>query len=430
MATITGGSLKALTADDIRVRNSVLNQLVDIIQEDVSGSQTRRAYQIFVTGGIGPGVTSSLYQTVYDQDFTLQTANPMFDMTVGLYQSGSTVLSASSGQDSAGKLLFPSQSLMMREKVNVYRQYASTLLGNADAAFYAPFQSVSPSSAGTTATNRIDNALFMSFKRLFVRDGIKRETFAIRMYQSASSAEWIEDKSLNGNFGQSNLNKTSISGSAIFTDIGASLNQKVAFGGNVGSIVNSSNTSQIVGLMFYDAGTAVFDMAQIFSGSQKMSGTIDAMATQSTINNALVSAGITVMGTSGSGGNQNAKFIPDFLVSASIDDIVDHVSSARFQSGTLTAMTFQNNTNINSTIVFCRASADEFNYSTNPTFIDSNNRIKVIDSGQQNFQRTFTMPTTVGLHDQFGNLLAVAKMSRPVEKNDEKDITFRIRLDF
>jgi hypothetical protein len=27
-------------------------------------------------------------------------------------------------------------------------------------------------------------------------------------------------------------------------------------------------------------------------------------------------------------------------------------------------------------------------------------------------------------------LLAVAKMSRPIQKNDEKDLTFRVRLDF
>ena len=64
---------------------SNLNQVIDVIQEDISGSATRRKYQTFVTGGIGPGVTSSLYQTVYDQDFTLQTANAVMDMTVGLF---------------------------------------------------------------------------------------------------------------------------------------------------------------------------------------------------------------------------------------------------------------------------------------------------------------------------------------------------------
>ena len=422
MSKITGGSLKSISPEDIAVRKSVLNQLVDIIQEDVSGSTSRREYQVFVTGGIGPGVTSSLFQTVYDQDYTLQTANPMFDMTMGLWFSGSTVQDAKSanGQDSSGKLLFPQNTMMMREKVNIYKQYAATLLGNADSAFYAPFGDASSS-------NRIDNALFVSFKRLFVRDGIKRETFAVRMYQSASSADKSEDGALNVT-GQNNLIRTSVSGAAIFTDIGASANQLRIFGGNVGSIVNSANTVQTVGLMFYDAGTAIFDMAKIFSGSQKMSGTIAAMATAATINGAAIPAGFTVMGSSA--GNPNAKFIPDFLVSGSIDEIVRHVASTRFQSGTLTAATFQNNTNINSTIVFCRASADEFNYTTNPTFIDANNRIRVIDAGQEDVQRTFTMPTTVGLHDQFGNLLAVAKLSRPIEKQDEKDITIRIRLDF
>ena len=132
----------------------------------------------------------------------------------------------------------------------------------------------------------------------------------------------------------------------------------------------------------------------------------------------------------GSAKTARAPFIPNFLQSGSIDQIVDHIASTRFQSGSLTATTFQNITNINSTLIFCRATADEFNYSTNPTYIDSSGRIVVIDQGQEDSQRSFTFPTTVGLHDEFGNLLAVAKMSRPIEKNDEKDITFRIRLDF
>ena len=117
-------------------------------------------------------------------------------------------------------------------------------------------------------------------------------------------------------------------------------------------------------------------------------------------------------------------------MSASIDDITDHISSTRFSSGTLTAMTFQNVTTINSTLVFCRATADEFNYSTNPTYTNASGRIRVIDAGQEDSQRSFSFPTTIGLHDEFGNLLAVAKLSRPIEKNDERDVTFRVRLDF
>ena len=90
-------NFKTISADDIQTSTSVLSQLVDVIQEDISGSSTRKKYQVFVTGGLGPGVTSSLFQTVYDQDFSLQTSNAVLDMTIGLFESGSTVTDCPTG---------------------------------------------------------------------------------------------------------------------------------------------------------------------------------------------------------------------------------------------------------------------------------------------------------------------------------------------
>jgi len=334
---------------------------------------------------------------------------------------------------------------MMREKVAVYKQYAANLLGDAELAFIAPWDQTATEPADPGGiSNQIDEALFISFKRLFSRDQIKRETFAARIYRSGVLDGYpgtgvlvsgTDDPGMNNGEAQvlqgytgSNVYRTSTSGSAIFSDIGASSNVGTSFGGGVGDILNASNTAECVGLMFYDAGTAVFDMKKLFFWDQHMSGAIRAMATANTVDGATIATGYSVMGASASNGK--AQFIPDFLVSGSIDQIVDHVASTRFQSGSLTAATFQNATNINSTLIFCRATADEFNYSSNPTFTDNSNRITVIDQATDNQQRSFTFPTTVGLHDEFGNLLAVAKMSRPIEKNDEKDITFRIRLDF
>ena len=110
---------------------------------------------------------------------------------------------------------------------------------------------------------------------------------------------------------------------------------------------------------------------------------------------------------------------------------MDHIAGTRFSSGSLTAMTFQNITKINSTLIFCRASPDEFNYSANPTYTNQGTgQVRVIRPGNEDTERSFTFPTTIGLHDASGKMLAVAKMSRPIEKNDEKDITFRVRLDF
>ena len=90
---------KELSSADIKSTRSVLNQLIDFPQADISGSSTRKKYQVFVTGGIGPGVTSSLFQTIFDQYFTLQTANPTMDMTVGLFISSSVVMNSSSSID-------------------------------------------------------------------------------------------------------------------------------------------------------------------------------------------------------------------------------------------------------------------------------------------------------------------------------------------
>ena len=417
-------TFKEISAADVKTTRSVLNQLVDVIQEDLSGSATRKSYQQFVTGGVGPGITSSLYQTVFDQDFTLQTANPLLDMTVGLFAEGASTLSSSNGTDSNGKLLFPSQSVMMREKVEIYRQYAANLLGNADASFTTPFGS-------SNSDDQVDQALFVSFKRLFTRDKIKRETFAIKVYPEVNG----QDNAVlpAGSLINANLFETSTGSAAIYTDFGSSTNRRRTFGGEVGNLVDSSNTSRNVGLVFYDSGTAVLNLGgrgateRAFNSGSILSGAISAMV-PGTVNEGDIPYGKELLARNTAASSRT--LVPHFVTSASIDDIVDHFATTRFSSGSLTAATFQNNTNINSTLIFCRATADEFNYSSNPTYTTTDNRIRVIEQGQEDTQRSFTYITTVGLYDVNDNLLAVAKLSRPIEKNDEKDLTVRVRLDF
>ena len=442
---------KEILESDKKTTRSFLNQLIDVIQEDISSSVSRRKYQVFVTGGIGPGVTSSLFQTVYDQDFTLQTANPIFDMTVGIAPPdaitgnnvtniGGIAAAASTGQDVTGKYLYPSQSLMMREKTDIYSQFAQTLLGSRTSMFKLPVDATLVSSQ-TTAD--IDSALFIAFKRLFSRDQIKRETFAMRFYQTASFVRTFGPKltlpvdsggdvGANLGVGKTNLFVTSESGSAIFTDIGSSDTRYFDVGGQYGYIVNASNTKSAVGILYYDSGIAVFDVEKVTSGSQFISGTISAMHP----------LGRVVLGryTDDVAGYSSANpltcaLVPDLMVSASIDDIVDHFCYTRFSSGSLTAMTFQNVTNINSSLIFCRALPDDFNYSSNPTYVEQTGefqgRLTIYDpSLPEETQEPFTYITTIGLYDNADGLLAVAKLSRPVEKNPGRDLTFRVRLDF
>ena len=114
-----------------------------------------------------------------------------------------------------------------------------------------------------------------------------------------------------------------------------------------------------------------------------------------------------------------ASFYPDLLVSASIDDIVDHIGYTRFSSGSLTGMAFQNETSIYSTIFFCTAEASEFNQSNNSTYA----------AISPSPDKTFI--TTVLLYaDQSNEPVAVAKLNRPIEKTPDSSLTVRVRLDF
>ena len=369
-----------------------------------------------------------MFQTVHDQDFTLQTSNAILDLTVGLFSGSHSVTGSSTGVDSAGKVLFPSHSLMMREKVDIYRQFAQSLLGSADSHFQSPFatDAVLPNDLAA-----IDEALFISFKRLFARDKIKRESFAMKFFQTASLGG--PGSSLLGSShvksGYDNLRMTSEVGSAIYTDVGSSAARETSYGGQVGNLVDASNTDRKVGLLFYDRGIAILDMKKVMSGNQHASGAISAAEAATTIETISIAAGKTVMGSAGAGvGNRQAKFIPDFMVSGSMDDIINHVATCRFGSGSNTGITFQNTTQINSTLFFCRATANEFNLSSNPSYRDSQGAIRAIEDAT--VDKPFSFVTSVGLYDSRNNLLAVAKLSRPVEKNDEKDVTFRVRLDF
>lgn len=381
---------KEFSQDDIKTNKSFLNQLVDVINTDISSSTTRRQFQVFVTGGLGPGVTSSIFQTVYDQDFSLQTANPIFDMTMGLQSGSVLVQDLSPTIDSNGKYLFPQSSLMMREKLDVYRLFAQELLGDANSTFQSTVGS---------STFEIKEAMFIAFKRLFSRDQIKRETFAMRLNPSASATT-----------GGTNINAVGSSTVKIYTDVNSSVNKEFSFGGQVSTLVDSADTSSPVGLLYLDKGVLVLDLSRSFDQSVEITGSISAVS----------STGTTTF--SGSFGR--------LMTSASMDDFINHVASTRFSGSDQTAVAFQNVTNINSTLYFARLAADEFNYSSNPTYTDAQNRIVVIDEGQEEVQRSFTFVTSIGLYDAYNNLLGVGKLSRPVLKDSEKDLNIKLRIDY
>ena len=87
---------------------------------------------------------------------------------------------------------------------------------------------------------------------------------------------------------------------------------------------------------------------------------------------------------------------------------------------------FANTTELNSTVYFCRANANEFNYSSNPTYLTAS-QIRVKETRTD---EPVSYATTVGLYGANNELLASAKLSEPLKKTPANEFTLRVRLDY
>jgi len=81
---------------------------------------------------------------------------------------------------------------------------------------------------------------------------------------------------------------------------------------------------------------------------------------------------------------------------------------------------------VSSRYFFTRVKNGEFNYTTNPSIIDENGNLlytTLINNPQ-------TYVTTVGMYNDNNELLAVAKLSKPLTKDFTKEALIRIKLDY
>lgn len=82
---------------------------------------------------------------------------------------------------------------------------------------------------------------------------------------------------------------------------------------------------------------------------------------------------------------------------------------------------------LTSDYVFVRGRNQEFNYSENPSFV-SGSTGEVLYADFINNPQSYV--TTVGLYNDNNDLLAVAKLSRPLQKDFTKEFLVRVKLDF
>jgi hypothetical protein len=228
----------------------------------------------------------------------------------------------------------------------------------------------SKNSLFTFSDTTYNEMFFLLFKRRIFKDEIKKGDFILNIQVSGTVIDTLD-----------------------LTDAGAASTFEVGPAGDEALLYSGSTA---VGKVFYNAGVVVFATGVFLAPTETES----------------------VYWSGSTAGNMNLNQVP---VTGNIDMVVDGLRNR------INNIEYQNQTNLHSTIYFCRALNSEFNYSTNSTFIDSDGRI-VVTSGTDNQTRTYI--TTIGLYDINDNLLAVSKTSEPVKKSPDNEIIFRVKLSY
>ena len=257
------------------------------------------------------------------------------------------------------------------KKINIYNQFAKVLVQPDITGSIQEFdQDGNISGAGT----KMKECFFLPFSRLLVKDEIKKgsTTFSIytgSTYAAPNSALTISDHSASTDY---KVNSPAGEYGLLYTS----------------SVPPIANTS--VGHIYYQAGIVVLT-ASIFD---------------------------TVPGTSKFGSTN--EDVDASLTGSSITGSTDGLRNR------LNNIQFNNATELNSSIYFCRAAANEFNYSSNSTYL-TGSKIRM-----KNFRKDTpaSYVTSIGLYSSDNVLLATAKLSEPLRKDPSNELTLRVRLDY
>jgi hypothetical protein len=122
----------------------------------------------------------------------------------------------------------------------------------------------------------------------------------------------------------------------------------------------------------------------------------------------------------------SALYVKEAWEQVGIDSSTGGNSNATGFRRRMVRMAFNNTTELNSTIYFCRLNNNEFNYSANRTYLqDSKIRVK-----ETTLDAPVSYITTVGLYSADNELLAQAKLSEPIRKDPTNEFVLRVRLDY
>jgi hypothetical protein len=319
-------------------------------------------------------LTGSIVSGTYSENNIKNYSHGMFQTVYDypyLSSSANHIFDLTVGYD-ADSTYFTASNNMHTKKVNVYNQMAQILVGYDTTGSILNFDVDGNLIAGGTKHTEL---YFLNFARLLTKDEIKKGSFQLTLGTGSYSTPFAGTKTL--------------------YDAGAENDYRVNSPAGEYGILYTSSTSPVegsgVGLLYYQAGIAVINPKLIFNTASFYS-------------------------SSANGVLQLSGAVKALSISGSVSALRQRIQNVQFN----------NTTELNSTIYFCRVHHNEFNYSSNPTYL-SGSKIRVKNNSTD---VPLSYITTVGLYSADNELLAVAKLSEPLRKDPTNELTIRVRLDY
>tara|TARA_R110000824_G_scaffold355729_1_gene542932 strand:+ start:1689 stop:2900 length:1212 start_codon:yes stop_codon:yes gene_type:complete len=400
-------TFKKLGQNDAVSTRTLLHEAIPLTGTIVSGT-----YGVFKSETNIKNYSHGMFQSVYDYPYLSSSANHVFDITMG-YHSTSSLNISTNTQNS--------------KKMNVYNQMAQVLMGYDATGSIQRFDEDGNIIAGGT---KLNECVFLTFSRLLAKDEIKKETFELKMGVAdtyATPFEAVATISDKGAINDFRVNSPAGEYAVLYVSgarsDGTNLHS-ISTPGYVATLGSDGKPKGVrCGLVFYQAGVVVLT-ASIFQTYDASSpagygdSTKGIWAYDNTPEPEMVN-GIAFVSDTVTSDARGGTFL-NYFTASNISGACDYFR--RYVKN----IQFNNTTELNSTIYFCRSNHHEFNYSSNPTYLSgSKMRVKNYST-----DTPVSYITTIGLYSADNQLLAVGKLSEPIRKDPTIELTFRARLDY
>lgn len=234
-----------------------------------------------------------------------------------------------------------------------------------------------------------DDIYVINIQRSRLRQAIDPGNWQLGLYGSTNSRTFIDDSNLN----------TAVTGNLVANNV---------YNIKSGSLTAGTSGTTVYGLVFPDYGVIILHPAAIKTaigmyGDNGTTGLRSATAEP-------------FSPYTGSAAGTNYQYQHEGLYRA--------ISKAMANSSAFIARSAES---ITSTNYFVRLKNSQYNYSNNPTYYTGSLPQNILEPFRA---KPLTYVTTIGLYNDANELLAVAKLSRPIQKSTDKEALIRVRLDY